>query len=74
MFLDICTGLDGVVQIHHIREVEDTGGMPDNSLDNLAPACEPCHTRWSARRSQKRATKVANEWKRRPEKHPGVLD
>lgn len=72
MFLDICTGLDGVVEIHHVREVADTG-KPDDSYDNLRPACKPCHTRWSARQSQKRAVQAANDWKRKPEIHPGLL-
>jgi 5-methylcytosine-specific restriction endonuclease McrA len=71
MYLDICTGLNGKVEVHHIIEVEDGGTDLD---DNLAAACKPCHTRWSARQAQKRATAAANDWKRRPEKHPGVLD
>lgn len=71
MFLDICQGIGDVVEVHHIREVEDGG---DDSEENLTTACKPCHTRWSARQAQKRAVKVGNEWKRRPEKHPGVLD
>ena len=71
MYLDICTGLDGVIEIHHVIEAEDGG---TDALANLRAACKPCHTRWSARQSQKRAVKAGNEWKRQPEKHPGVLD
>lgn len=70
LFLDICTGLEGVVEVHHKVEVED-GGTDDE--DNLASACKPCHTRWSARQAQKRAVKAGNDWQRRPERHPGVL-
>jgi 5-methylcytosine-specific restriction endonuclease McrA len=70
LFLDICTGLDGVVEVHHIIEVED-GGSDDE--DNLRAACKNCHQRWSARQSQKRAVKAAWDWKRRKEDHPGVI-
>lgn len=69
-FLDICTGYDGPMEVHHIIEVEDGG---DDSKENLAAACKPCHTRWSARQSQKRATRAGNDWQRRPERHPGIL-
>jgi hypothetical protein len=34
--------------------------------------CKPCHVRVSAQRSQKRAVASAWDWKRRPEKHPGI--
>jgi 5-methylcytosine-specific restriction endonuclease McrA len=71
LYMDICQGIGGIVQIHHLVEVED-GGTDD--LDNLATACVPCHTRFSARQAQKRAVKAGNAWKRQPEKHPGVLD
>jgi 5-methylcytosine-specific restriction endonuclease McrA len=71
LFLDICTGLDGVVEVHHKIEVAD-GGTDDE--ENLASACHNCHQRWSARQSQKRAVKSGNDWKRKPEKHPGILD
>jgi 5-methylcytosine-specific restriction endonuclease McrA len=71
LFLDICTGLEGRVEVHHIVEVEDGG---DDSEGNLAAACYPCHTRFSARQSQKRAVKAGGDWKRKPEKHPGILD
>lgn len=71
MFLDICTGLEGPIEVHHIIEAEDGG---DNSDDNLRAACRNCHRRYSARQSQKRAVKAANEWKRQPERHPAALD
>lgn len=71
MFLDICQGIDGSVEVHHIKEVEDGG---DDDELNLATACKPCHTRFSARQAQKRAVKAGNDWKRKPERHPGVLD
>lgn len=58
-------------QVHHIVDVEDGG---DNEDDNLVGACEPCHTHYSAQQSQKRAVQAAWDWKRRPERHPGVLD
>jgi 5-methylcytosine-specific restriction endonuclease McrA len=67
----LCTGLDGKLEVHHVVEVED-GGTDDE--DNLVAACKPCHTRFSAQQSQRRAVAAANDWKRRPEKHPGVLD
>lgn len=72
LFLDICLGIEQpLVEVHHIKEVEDGGDEDDL---NLATACRPCHQRFSARQSQKRAVKAGNDWKRKPEKHPGVLD
>lgn len=68
---NICTGLDGRIEVHHTIEVEDGG---DDSLENLRAACHNCHTVYSAQQSQKRAVAAANEWKRKPERHPGVLD
>lgn len=65
----ICT--HKATQVHHILDVED-GGTDDD--ENLAGVCEPCHTHYSAQQSQKRAVAAAWEWKRKPEKHPGVLD
>lgn len=70
-FIDICLGIDGKVEVHHKIEAEDDGETVE---ENLATACVPCHRRWSARQSQKRAVAAGNEWKRKPEKHPGVLD
>jgi 5-methylcytosine-specific restriction endonuclease McrA len=70
-FLDICQGIDGAVEVHHIIEVADGGGDHEG---NLATACKPCHARWSARQAQKRAVKAGNEWKRGKENHPGILD
>lgn len=68
--------IDGVCtyrseQVHHVLEDTDGG---TNDLDNLVGVCKACHTYYSARDSQKRAVKAAWDWKRRPEKHPGVLD
>ncbi|AHY84162.1 HNH endonuclease [Mycobacterium phage Tesla] len=72
LYTDICLGIDQPrVQVHHIIDAEDDG--PDD-LDNLVTACTPCHVRYSARVSQKRSVAKQNEWKRKPEKHPGVLD
>lgn len=70
-FNGICVGVHGLVEIHHIREYED-GGTDDDT--NLTLACKPCHVHHSAIEAQKRATKAANDWKRKPEKHPGILD
>lgn len=67
----ICTGWDANIQVHHIIEAED-GGSDDP--DNLVAACEACHVHYSAQQSQKRAVEAAWDWKRKPEKHPGVLD
>lgn len=64
-----CTGKS--TQVHHVIDAEDGGSDKD---DNLRGVCEPCHTHHSARQSQKRSVAKQNEWKRRPEKHPGVLD
>jgi 5-methylcytosine-specific restriction enzyme A len=42
--------------------------------DGLVGVCAPCHRRVSAQTSQKRSVAKQNERKRKPEKHPGVLD
>lgn len=72
-FGDICEGIDpGVkVEVHHVVDAEDGGS---DEPHNLATACKKCHTRHSAQVSQERAVAAANDWKRKPEKHPGVLD
>jgi 5-methylcytosine-specific restriction endonuclease McrA len=67
----ICTGLTGKVEVHHVIDAEDGGGDDD---DNLVAACKPCHQHYSARQSQRRAVAAAWDWKRKPERHPGVLD
>lgn len=67
----IGTGPKAQVQIHHVIEVED-GGTDDD--ENLVLACAPCHVHYSAQQSQKRAVAAAWDFKRKPEKHPGVLD
>lgn len=58
------------VEVHHIRDAEDGG---DDHEFNLITACKPCHTTHSARESQRRSVAKQNEWKRKPEPHPGVL-
>lgn len=65
----ICTGKSE--QVHHVLDAAD-GGTDDPA--NLRGVCRACHTRHSAQVSQKRATESAWDWKRKPEKHPGVLD
>ena len=65
----ICVGKS--TQVHHIVEHVDGGTDEDG---NLVGVCEPCHTRHSAQQSQKRAVDATWDWKRKPEKHPGVLD
>lgn len=67
----ICTNWRGRIEVHHLVEVEDGGGDDE---DNLVACCKSCHTRFSAQQSQKRAVAAAWDWKRKPEKHPGVLD
>lgn len=69
-FSDICTGLSGRIEIHHVIDAEDGGSDEDH---NLISACCPCHRRQSAIDSQKRSVKSANDWKRQPERHPGIL-
>lgn len=72
-FNGICVGTEGAsdtLQIHHIVEYED-GGRDDDF--NLTLACKPCHVHHSAIEAQKRAVKAGNDWKRKPEPHPGVL-
>lgn len=66
----ICTGWTAKIQVHHLVEFEDGG---DDSDDNLIASCERCHVHFSAQSSQKRAVAAANDWKRKPEPHPGVL-
>src|SRR5690349_9839691 len=59
-------------QVHHKVDAADHGPddpNPDRE-DNLVGVCEPCHTKHSASTSAKRSW----SWKRKPEKHPGVLD
>jgi len=70
-FNDICLGLTGALEVHHVIDAEDGGSDEE---DNLITACRPCHRRHSAIESQKRSVAKQNEWKRQPEKHPGVLD
>ena len=68
----ICLGISQkLVEVHHVVDAED-GGTDDDY--NLATACKPCHVHYSAQKSQQRAVRAAWDWKRRPEKHPGVLD
>lgn len=69
-FPGICVGWSARIEVHHLVEVED-GGTDDD--DNLVAVCKPCHTHFSAQQSQRRAVAAANDWKRRPEPHPGVL-
>lgn len=66
-FPDICQWGTGPVEVHHICEAED-GGRDEET--NLAAACRPCHTRWSAQQSQRRSVQKQNEWKRKPETRP----
>jgi 5-methylcytosine-specific restriction enzyme A len=63
----VCTGIS--TEVHHVIDAQDGG--PDTD-DNLVGVCKPCHVRVSAQRSQKRAVASAWDWKRRPEKHPGI--
>ena len=65
----ICTGRS--TEAHHVVEVEDGG---TNEEDNGVGVCHQCHEHYSAQRSQQRAVQAAWDWKRKPEKHPGVLD
>lgn len=67
----ICTGWDDKIEVHHILDAED-GGADDD--DNLVAACKACHVHYSAQESQKRSVAAAWDWKRKPERHPGVLD
>lgn len=67
----ICTGMTGEIEVHHLIDAED-GGADDD--DNLVAACRPCHVHYSAQQAQKRAVAAASDWKRKPERHPGVLD
>lgn len=54
----------------HLIDVEDGG---TNHPSNLRGACHPCHEYKSARNSQRRSVAKQNEWRRKPEPHPGVL-
>lgn len=63
-----CSGAS--TEVDHVIDAED-GGSDDD--DNLRGACHECHEYKSARNSQRRSVAKQNEWKRRPERHPGVL-
>lgn len=65
----LCTGKSE--QVHHVLEDADGG---TNDLGNLVGVCKACHAHYSAVDAQERSVRAAWEWKRRPEKHPGVLD
>lgn len=61
-----CTGAS--VEIHHILRAADGGHDREFNPDGtpqLVGVCHPCHVAETARQ--------ANAWKRRPEKHPGLL-
>lgn len=64
-YADICTIVS--TQVHHVVEWGE-GGSDDD--ENLRGVCKPCHDRHSALYSVAKR----DEWKRRPEKHPGILD
>lgn len=64
-----CTGRSQ--QVHHVLSDIDGG---TNDIDNLVGVCKACHTRYSSQDAQRRSVQAAWDWKRRPEKHPGVLD
>ncbi len=71
----VCT--EKSTQVHHTVDAEDFEDPNDpeiDSLDLLVGVCKPCHTLHSARGSQKRSVRAANEWKRKPERHPGIID
>lgn len=63
--------IDASTQCHHVVDAADGG---TDTLDNLRGVCKPCHTRHSAQVSQRKSVAAAWDWKRKPEKHPGVLD
>lgn len=65
----ICIGTS--TQVHHV--VDDADGGTDDP-ENLVGVCKPCHTKHSSQVSQAKAVEAAWDWKRRPEKHPGILD
>lgn len=65
----ICTNTS--TQVHHIVDAEDGGADTD---DNLRGVCKPCHTRYSAQESARRSALARTEWRRTPERHPGLLD
>lgn len=69
-----CTGAS--TQVDHVIDAQDGGPdvefLPDGT-PQLVGACEPCHTYKSAVNSQRRSVAKQNEWKRRPERHPGVI-
>lgn len=67
----ICTGRS--TQVHHICDAADFADPNDpriDAYDNLTGVCAPCHTKHSAQQSARRSW----DWKRKPEKHPGILD
>lgn len=70
-----CTGES--TEVDHVIDAEDFEDPRDpaiDAFDNLRGACHNCHEYKSARNSQKRSVAKQNSWKRKPEKHPGVLD
>ena len=70
-----CTGKS--TEVDHVIDAEDFADPNDPAIDafeNLRGACHECHEYKSAVNSQRRSVAKQNEWKRRPEKHPGVLD
>lgn len=66
---DICTLRSE--QVHHVLADIDGG---TNDPENLVGVCKPCHVRYSCQDAQKRSVQAAWDWKRQPERHPGVLD
>ena len=64
----VCTGKS--TQVDHVIDAQDGGPDEDH---NLRGACKPCHGLKSARNSQKRSTAKRMEYKRQPERHPGIL-
>lgn len=69
-----CTGKSE--QVDHVIDAEDFDDPKDPRIDaeeNLRGACRRCHEYKSAVNSQRRSVARQNEWKRKPEPHPGVL-
>ena len=60
-----CTGQ--ATQVDHIVNV-GAGGAPLDP-DNCQSVCPQCN----ARKAQREATVARNAWKRRPDRHPGLL-